>query len=61
VPVFNYTGTVIAALSVTGPSSRLGRKRLLELVPPAEEAARAISVDLGYVGRESHTASRTIA
>jgi IclR family transcriptional regulator, acetate operon repressor len=52
VPIANHTGTVIAALSVTGPSSRLSRKRLLELVEPAARAAHAISVNLGYGGDE---------
>lgn len=49
VPVRNHTGTVIAALSVTGPSSRLSKKRLIEFFPLAAEAAQAISVSLGYV------------
>ncbi len=49
VPVRNHTGTVIAALSVTGPSSRLNRKRLVEFFPLAAEAAKKISTNLGYV------------
>jgi IclR family acetate operon transcriptional repressor len=52
VPVANHTGTVIAALSVTGPSTRLSRKRLLQLVDPLARAAHAISVALGYGGEE---------
>jgi IclR family acetate operon transcriptional repressor len=59
VPVANHTGTVIAALSVTGPSSRLSRKRLLELVAPAARAAHAISVNLGYSGDELDAAAKT--
>src|SRR3990170_1130428 len=50
VPISNHTGAVIAALSVTGPSSRVGRKRLLEFVPLAREAARSISARLGFTG-----------
>ena len=50
VPISNHTGAVIAALSVTGPSSRVGRKRLLEFVPLAQEAARSISARLGFTG-----------
>jgi IclR family acetate operon transcriptional repressor len=50
VPIADHTGTVIAALSVTGPSSRLKRKRLLELVPLAADAGQSISVNLGYAG-----------
>ena len=54
VPVFNHTRGVAAALSVTGPSSRVNRARLLEILPLAVEAARAVSANLGYVeGRES--------
>jgi IclR family acetate operon transcriptional repressor len=58
VPVANHTGTVIAALSVTGPSSRLSKKRLLEFVPLAGGAAREISTDLGYAGGELLERSR---
>ena len=50
VPIANHTGAVIAALSVTGPSSRVGRKQLLEFVPVAQEAARSISSRLGFAG-----------
>lgn len=49
VPVRNHTGAVIAALSVTGPSRRLNRKRLMEFFPFAAEAAQKISANLGYV------------
>jgi len=49
VPIRNHTGGVIATLGVTGPSSRLNRKRLLEYFPLAAEAARNISANLGYV------------
>ncbi len=58
VPLANHTGTVIAALSVTGPSSRLSRKHLLELIPPAATAAHAISVALGYAGEEFQNNSK---
>lgn len=50
VPVADHTGSVVAALSITGPSTRLSRKRLLELVPLAMDAARSISANLGYAG-----------
>jgi IclR family acetate operon transcriptional repressor len=52
VPIADHTGSVIAALSVTGPSSRVSRKHLLELVPLAIVAARSISANLGYVGQD---------
>lgn len=49
VPIRDHTGDVIAAISVTGPSTRLSRKRLLSLVPLATEAASDISRSLGYL------------
>jgi IclR family acetate operon transcriptional repressor len=49
VPIFNHTGDVTAALSVTGPSSRVNRARLLEILPLATEAAKEVSANLGYV------------
>lgn len=49
VPVRNHTGKVIAALGVTGPSSRLSKKRLLEFFPSTAEAAQTISGSLGYL------------
>jgi IclR family acetate operon transcriptional repressor len=59
VPVFNHTGAVVAALSVTGPSSRLSRRRLLALVPLAGEAAQAISATLGHIDSDAGDGSRT--
>jgi IclR family acetate operon transcriptional repressor len=50
VPISDHTGMVIAALSVTGPSSRVGRKQLLAFVPEAQNAARRISASLGFTG-----------
>jgi IclR family acetate operon transcriptional repressor len=61
VPIANHTGTVIAALSVTGPSSRLTKKRLLGLVPTTARAAHRISVNLGYGGDLLVAASRPSA
>jgi DNA-binding IclR family transcriptional regulator len=52
VPIANHTHRVIAALSVTGPSSRVGRKQLLAFAGPAQEAARRISASLGFTGDE---------
>lgn len=49
VPFHNHTGTVIAALSVIGHSSRLNRKCLVEFFSLAAEAARNIYANLGYV------------
>jgi DNA-binding IclR family transcriptional regulator len=49
-PVYDRTGVVVAALSVSGPSFRLGRDELQEkIVPKVVAAADRLSRDLGYV------------
>jgi IclR family acetate operon transcriptional repressor len=50
VPIANHTGAVMASLSVSGPSVRVDRKRLLEFVPHATVAAHRISANLGFIG-----------
>jgi DNA-binding IclR family transcriptional regulator len=52
VPVFDYRGSVTAALSVTGPSGRLSEERLLEFAPRALMAAKNLSVMLGFVEKK---------
>lgn len=47
-PIFNHTGNVIAALSVTGPSSRLSLERIYRLVNALKETSTSISMQLGY-------------
>lgn len=47
VPVRRPDGEVVAALSILGPESRLGRERLLALLPDLQERADAISRQLG--------------
>lgn len=49
VPVSNHTGSVIACLSVTGPTVRMPRERLESLAELAMVAARDLSRQLGYV------------
>lgn len=50
VPIRKHDGSVTAALSVTGPAQRMPRKRLLEIVAPAEACAQGIAERLGYRG-----------
>lgn len=50
VPIANHTGAVIAALSVSGPSTRVDRKRLLECLTHAAQAAQRVSTSLGFAG-----------
>jgi IclR family acetate operon transcriptional repressor len=49
-PVFDRGGRVVAALSVSGPTSRLPAHRLAVLGRVAIEQAHAVSVRLGYAG-----------
>ncbi len=47
-PIHDGVGQLCAALSVSGPASRLGEQRLLdEAVPAVTEAAQALSRELG--------------
>lgn len=50
VPVRDFGGDVMAALSVSGPSSRMTAERLDEIVPVAKRVGDELSVALGYVG-----------
>ena len=47
-PVFDAQGSVIAAVSLAGPSSRLNKKTMRQLVPPVVQAARVISQRMGW-------------
>lgn len=50
VPVWAYSGGVVAALSASGPAYRLPRRRARAVVPDLREAAGELSAHLGYVG-----------
>lgn len=56
-PIRDYAGVVVAALSVSGPSSRLTHERLLTFVPAAMTAAGQISTNLGYAPSNERPAS----
>jgi IclR family acetate operon transcriptional repressor len=49
VPVCDPRGEVIAAISASGPSYRLSRKRAREIVPDLAAAAAELSAQLGYL------------
>lgn len=49
-PIFNYTGKVVAAVSVAGPTVRMTKKVAEEFTPIIKEAAQNISLRLGYTG-----------
>lgn len=48
-PIFNSTGTVIAAVSVSGPSMRVSLSNLEVLANKVRKAASSISASLGYL------------
>jgi DNA-binding IclR family transcriptional regulator len=48
VPVFNQTGETIAAISVSGPNSRLTSKRMKELKPIIQGVGLKISREMGF-------------
>jgi DNA-binding IclR family transcriptional regulator len=47
-PIRDHTQQVIAALSVAGPSVRLGAERIEEIIPAVTAAAAELSRQLGY-------------
>lgn len=48
VPVRGHRGEVVAAMSASGPSYRLSRQRVGEIVPAMTTAAADLSAQLGY-------------
>jgi DNA-binding IclR family transcriptional regulator len=51
-PIWNHEGTVVAALSVSGPSFRLSGEHLAELGRVTKETADRISRQIGYGPRQ---------
>lgn len=47
-PIWDSTGKVIAACSVSGPSIRINKERISQLIPLVSEAGNGISKRLGY-------------
>ncbi len=47
-PVFDYTGNIVAAISVTVPSVRMTKNRIAVLIRSVKETAEKISGSLGY-------------
>jgi DNA-binding IclR family transcriptional regulator len=48
-PIRDYSGKVVAALSVSGPSVRMGPARIEEIILATVQAAAEISHQLGYL------------
>lgn len=53
-PVRDHTGCVIATVSISGPTYRIGPGRIEQLVEPLKETARSISARLGYAAAASN-------
>ena len=49
-PILDYTRLAVAAMSVSGPSERMDRRRCVELAPLVREAAQRVSKRMGYAG-----------
>lgn len=58
VPVWAHDGTVVAALSASGPAYRLPRRRARAIVADMREAARELSTRLGWVESTAGSALR---
>lgn len=58
VPVWAHDGTVVAALSASGPSYRLPRRRARAVVSDMRDAARELSAKLGWVEPSGGTSLR---
>ena len=52
-PIRDYTGQVVATVSISGPTYRIGPGQIENFVKPLLEAANKISANLGYVCRAS--------
>jgi DNA-binding IclR family transcriptional regulator len=53
-PIWDHTGAVSAALSVTGPAVRMSVMRLRQLAPIVQRAGLRISRELGYQPERSN-------
>lgn len=58
VPVRNFTGDVVAALTIAGPASRLTARALRRQLVPLQETAKAIQARLGGEGLPETKATR---
>jgi DNA-binding IclR family transcriptional regulator len=47
-PVYNHAGRVIAAISIAGPTFRMGRGEIISLIEPLLETTHTVSAELGH-------------
>ena len=48
-PIFDQSGNVAAAISVSGPTTRIDRTKMLQVAKAVRDGARVISHNLGFV------------
>ena len=49
-PIRDYSGDIVAGISITGPSTRLPDEQVLHYLPVLSATAAQISAALGYRG-----------
>lgn len=54
-PLFDHTRHVVATISISGPTYRLGPDKADQFIDPLKKAARSISVRLGYIAAGNGT------
>jgi DNA-binding IclR family transcriptional regulator len=57
-PIFEASGKIAAAVSVSGPTTRVTRERVSTFAAAARSAARAVSRSLGYAALDKPTESK---
>jgi DNA-binding IclR family transcriptional regulator len=60
-PVRNYSGAVVASLSIAGPAFRLSRSRIPQLAEAVVDAAERLSADLGHEVAQKRSRARRAA
>jgi IclR family acetate operon transcriptional repressor len=53
-PIFDQSGNVAAAISVSGPITRIDRARLIVIAKAVREGAQTVSRNLGYPAAQHH-------
>jgi IclR family acetate operon transcriptional repressor len=57
-PIWSHEGQVAATISISGPSFRLPRERLVELGIESKQVADTISQQMGYISKQDSRDSR---
>lgn len=52
-PIFNHEGQVVAAVSVSGPTYRMGPGKIEEFIGPLQETSQKVSAEMGHGQRGS--------